>query len=235
MEFLSSFSADTLYYVKASLVCAGGLFWVLAYCQSIRVGFSLKTYCIPFVALFLNVGWELYNTIRGFMIAGTYFLNFVNAVWFLLDVIIVYTFWNYGRNEPQKNHQFIWITIGLFFSGLLFNHVSAMLYTPKIGANYFGFVINIIMSILFISNLLLKKKHFTHDLFIAISKLLGTLFLTLLLGVFGVTRLGGVDNAMLLLGMIVFTLDVYYLYRLIKLNYSLSISWNLNKTRQLKD
>lgn len=234
MDFLSYFHPDTLYYIKAVLVTAGGLFWVIAYLQSIRVGFTLKTYCIPFVALFMNVGWELYNTIRGFLIAGMYFLNVINAIWFVLDLLIVYTFWNYGRNEPQKRRRFVWIVIGLFLSGLILNHVSAVLFTPEIGANYFGYCINIIMSILFVTNFITGKKHFKHDLLVAISKLLGTFLLTLLLGVFGVTRLGGVDRIMLLLGFIVFIIDCYYLVLLIQNKYSFAKSWNLNKTPQLK-
>lgn len=234
MDFLSYFHPDTLFYIKAVLVSAGGLFWVIAYWQSIRVGFTLKTYCIPFVALFMNVGWEVYNTIRGFIIAGMYFLNVINAIWFVLDLLIVYTFWDYGRNEPQKRRKFVWIVIGLFLSGLILNHVSAVLFTPKIGANYFGYCINIIMSILFVTNFITGKKHFKHDLLVAISKLLGTFLLTLLLGVFGVTRLGGVDRIMLLLGSIVFIIDGYYLLLLIQNKYSFAKSWNLNKTPRLK-
>jgi len=227
MDFLSFLHPDTQYYIKGFLVTAGGLFWVMAYIQSLRVGFSLKTYCIPFVALFLNVGWELYNTIRGFMIAGSYFLNYINAIWLFLDFLIVYTFWQFGRNQSQQRSNFIWIVIGLFLAGLIINHICAVIYTPKIGANYFGLCINIIMSFLFVTNLIKQKKNFTHDLLIAIFKLLGTFFLTLLLGVFGVTRLGGVDRAMLLLGSIVFVLDIYYLYKLIKAGYRFRESWNL--------
>ncbi|WP_146126784.1 transmembrane-type terpene cyclase [Nonlabens agnitus] len=227
MEFLSFLDRDTLYYIKSALVISGGLFWVIAYLQAIRIGFSSKTYCIPFVALFLNVGWELYNTIRGFMIVGSYFLNYVNAIWFILDLLIVYTFYTYGRKSSQRKPYFIWIVVGLFLAGLIINHIGAVVYTPKIGANYVGLGINIIMSILFITNFLKKKKKFTHDLIIAYSKLLGTFSLTLLLGVFGVTRLGGVDHAMLVLGIIVFTLDVYYVFLLRKSGYRFRESVNL--------
>ncbi|WP_156340003.1 hypothetical protein [Nonlabens sp. YIK11] len=228
MEFLSFFDRDTLYYIKSALVISGGLFWVIAYLQAIRIGFSSKTYCIPFVALFLNVGWELYNTVRGFMIVGSYFLNYINAIWFILDLLIVYTFYTYGRKSSQRKPYFIWIVVGLFLTGLIINHIGAVVYTPKIGANYVGLGINIIMSILFITNFLKMKKKFTHDLIIAYSKLLGTFCLTLLLGVFGVTRLGGVDRAMLVLGIIVFTLDIYYLYLLRKSGYRFRESVNLN-------
>ncbi|SCY25084.1 hypothetical protein SAMN05192588_1876 [Nonlabens sp. Hel1_33_55] len=228
MDFLSFLDRDTLYYIKAVLVIAGGLSWVLAYLQAIRIGFKSRTYCIPFVALFLNVGWELYNTIRGFMIVGSYFLNYINAIWFCLDLLIVYTFWRYGRNNPQRRPYFIWIVVGLFLTGLVVNHFGAILYTPRIGANYVGLGINIIMSILFITNFLKRKKHFTHNLVVAMSKLLGTFCLTLMLGVFGVTRLGGVDRAMLLLGIIVFILDLYYVHLLRKSGYRFRETINSN-------
>ena len=88
--------------IKVILTVVSGLCWTIVYIEGIRLGFKDRSYAIPFVALALNIAWELQNTIFGFREGGGLQAT-INGVWFLFDLGIIYTYFKFGRKYfPQR-------------------------------------------------------------------------------------------------------------------------------------
>ena len=82
------------------LTLISGISWTIVYIDLIRRGFKDKTYGMPLFALAFNIAWEF---IFGFLVGGEVSLQkVVNAVWFLFDAVIVYTYFKYGRKDFPK-------------------------------------------------------------------------------------------------------------------------------------
>lgn len=74
----------------------GGLFWSLTYILIIRRGIKDRTYGMPLAALCANISWEgIFSFIHPHSPPQLY----INYIWFLLDVIIVFQFLKYGKSE----------------------------------------------------------------------------------------------------------------------------------------
>src|SRR3954465_11582588 len=83
------------------LSAVSGLAWTIVYIAAIRIGFRQRTYAIPLAALALNFAWETTYTVRDLM--GPMSLQgYVNLVWALADLVIVYTFFAFGRAELPR-------------------------------------------------------------------------------------------------------------------------------------
>jgi len=80
------------------LTALSGLAWTIVYIAAIRIGFKHHTYAIPIAALGLNIAWESIYAIHDLMTAGGV-QGYVNLVWACADVVILYTFFRYGRPE----------------------------------------------------------------------------------------------------------------------------------------
>src|SRR5512142_2317161 len=91
-----------------------GISWTIVYVDLINRGLRDKTYGMPFFALAFNISWEF---IYAFVIyQGSPLQRAVNVVWFALDVVILVTYFKYGRLEFPKpvERSFIpWSVAGL--------------------------------------------------------------------------------------------------------------------------
>ncbi|HSE21588.1 MAG TPA: hypothetical protein VLB68_08000 [Pyrinomonadaceae bacterium] len=88
--------------IKTILTLVSGLCWTLVYIEGIRLGIRDRSYAIPFYALALNLAWELLHAYLG--LRTTIDLQtIINAVWFLFDVGIFYTYFRYGKNIFQRS------------------------------------------------------------------------------------------------------------------------------------
>jgi len=83
------------------LTLLSGVAWTVVYIVSIRVGFTQKTYAIPLAALALNIAWESIYAVNG-LITDRSVQTYINLAWGLADVVIVYTFFRYGREELPR-------------------------------------------------------------------------------------------------------------------------------------
>ena len=80
------------------LTALSGVAWTIVYIAAIRIGFDHKTYAIPIAALSLNVAGEWIYSIHDLMNApGPQ--AYINLVWAFADVVILYTFFRWGRAE----------------------------------------------------------------------------------------------------------------------------------------
>jgi hypothetical protein len=169
------------------LTIASGLAWTIVYIEAIRLGFKYRTYAMPVAALGLNIAWETIYGVHG-LIGTISAQSIINILWAAADVVIVYTFFRFGRAELPK-----FVTRPLFIGwGIVVFGTSYALQALFIGqfgwtdgARYSAFLQNLLMSGLFIAMLIARRGTRGQSLVIAIAKWLGTLAPTILIGVLG--------------------------------------------------
>jgi len=194
------------------LICC--ISWTIAYVECIRVAFRDKAYTMPFIALALNVTWEAYYTYKGISVMGWYHVSTIfDAIWLLLDCMILYTYLKYGNITKMSHYKFITYILLVLILALGYQHCATLIFGPKQGGLYSSMLMNLVMSILFIKMYFDRNSLNGQSLSIAVFKCLGTFAATILVGVVGVTRLGGVNPAVIIIGIIIFILDTYYVYK----------------------
>jgi hypothetical protein len=164
-----------------------GLAWTIVYIASIRVGFRDKTYAMPIAALGLNIAWEWIYAIYDLSSApGAQ--AYINLAWALADVVILYTFFRYGRAElPKFVTRPIFVAWGVAILAtsvtvqLLFIHEFGLV--DMRAAKYSAFLQNLLMSGLFIAMFVARRGPRGQSLIIGVAKWIGTLAPTILFGV----------------------------------------------------
>jgi len=169
------------------LTVISGLAWTIVYISSIWIGFRHKTYTIPMAALALNFAWESTYAVHD-LAASLSPQGLVDLVWALADLVIVYTFFAFGRGEfPRFVTRPMFAAWGILVFGA--SYAVQWLFMAQFGANdaarYSAFLQNLLMSGLFIAMLVARRGLRGQTLTIAIAKWLGTLAPTILIGVLG--------------------------------------------------
>lgn len=135
----------------------GDLLWTVVYILAIRLGVKARTYAIPMVAIGLNVNWEVVHTI---VHPPALFANLVaNLIWLGFDLLIVLQLIRYGRGsqriEPVRRFFAVVIvgTLAMALAGHItfYTHITANSIFPDKDGVVSAFVINLVMSILFVS------------------------------------------------------------------------------------
>ena len=188
------------------LTVLSGLAWTLVYAESIRLGFRDRTYAIPLAALGLNFAWEWVYGING-LFGPINAQAVINLVWALADVVIVYTFFRFGRAEFPTLTKPMFVGWGLLIIGVSF--AVQLLLLGEFGVNdaarYSAFLQNLLMSGLFIAMLVARRGLRGQSLVIAVAKWIGTLAPTMLFGVLHQSTL------ILGLGLMCSVLDLIYI------------------------
>jgi hypothetical protein len=208
---------DTL---KLVLTLISGICWTIVYIQGIRVGFKDRSYAIPFYALALNITWELLHSIYGFQ-SGVSVQAVINAIWFVFDLGIIYTYFKYGRkyfpSDLPANAFVIWSVLGLV-TALAVEYAFVREFGIAKGAGYSAFLQNLLMSILFITMLIRRGDTEGQRLSIAVSKWLGTLAPTVQFGLIGDGSFPNGSFLILIVGLFCSMFDLIYLWMLSRLH-----------------
>ncbi|MEM0993088.1 MAG: hypothetical protein AAGI49_08620 [Bacteroidota bacterium] len=172
------------------LLMLGGLCWMAVYVFSILVGFREKSYAIPMMALVLNFGWEF---TYGFLIhnpsAPAYQVT-INQIWSLIDVGIIVSYLRYGRKYfPTDLSDWFYpnfaVALGFSFAfqwtAYHYFHIPPEIPFPS---GLVAFIMNLLMSILFLMMLIKRKSSEGQSMYIAGAKFLGT-FVTYLAVIYG--------------------------------------------------
>lgn len=166
------------------LSALSGLAWTIVYIDAIRIGFRHRTYAIPLVALGLNFAWETTYTAQDLM-GRMSPQGYVNLVWALADLVIVYTFFAFGRGEfPRLVTRPVFALLGTLVFGA--SYAVQWLFLAEFGhdaGRYSAFLQNLLMSGLFIAMLMARRGLRGQTLTIAVAKWIGTLAPTILIGV----------------------------------------------------
>ena len=194
---------DTLFTV---LTLISGVSWTIVYLAIIYRGFKDKTYGMPFFALALNITWEF---LFSFLFGGELSLQLViNIAWFFFDVVILYTYFRFGREEFPESVDSKWFvpwTVWILAVGFITQYFTVLEFPGLPGAMYSAFVINLVMSILFIGMLVRRDSVDGQSMGVAVFKWLGTAAPTLLF------YLVSGSNLVLVLGILIFVFDLIYI------------------------
>lgn len=203
--------------VNLTLLGISGISWTVVYLASIVIGFREKTYCIPLWALGLNVWWEL---LYGIGDLGTFLGRSsafdpqitVSLVWACFDLVIVVTFFKFGKKFlPQKAQEhFASYSCAVLGSCLLFQLAFFVHFGGgETAGTYSSFAQNAIMSVLWVVMLVKRGSSEGQSLIIAWAKCLGTLAPTISHGL-----VLGVNSYVLCLGAVCLFWDLVYILML---------------------
>ena len=161
------------------LIVTSGICWSIVYIESIRIGFQQKTYAMPLFALGLNIVWEgLYAFTDIFIRQSIGAQAIANACWFVLDCVIVYTYFKFGQSEcrTETEHQFFVPWSLLAFAACLVLQLLFYYWFGNVeGEKYAAYLQNVAMSLLYLSMLKERKSDKGQSMTIAICKCIGTL------------------------------------------------------------
>jgi len=126
--------------------------WTLVYIDMINQGFKDETYGMPLFALAFNISWEF---IFSFLIRYGEEINLqegVNAAWFLLDAVIVYTCFRYGKKhfpDAINKRWFLPWSLIVLAASFITVYFAGLEFSGLWGASHSAFAQNLMMSVLF--------------------------------------------------------------------------------------
>lgn len=202
------------------LTVLSGLGWVIVYEECIRLGIKQKTYAMPFWALGLNFAWELIYTVSDIFLKAhgpLEGMNLVqaaaNAAWVCLDVVILATYFRYGKKEwPVQIDGRLFVPWSIL--GLACCFALQLVFIAEFGfvmaAQYSAFLQNLLMSVLFIVLYVRRGGMEGQSILLATAKWIGTLAPTILMGVLTF------NWVVLVCGIFCSVFDVIYIVLLLK-------------------
>lgn len=194
----------------------GCFLWIVVYYFTIRNIIKKQFIEVPFITVCGNIAWEflwswIFITNMGSLFVWGY------RIWFFMDCFIVYGLFRYGYKQitiqwlKEKSHQIIIFGIISWLAILYFYIKNYDAPISKMGA-YSGFILNVLISGLYITQFLRLDNKTLFSLPVAWSKGVGTL----LISVF--CFLHFTDWFLLSLCIVNAILDAVYIY--VFLNYS---------------
>ncbi|GAA4298677.1 hypothetical protein [Nibribacter koreensis] len=161
--------------VSHFLMIGSGVFWTITYLLILRRGYLDKTYGMPMAALCANLAWEF---IFSFVHPHPAPQLYIDYLWLLFDIGILVQYLRYGSKEfPDHLPRALFyptFAFSLIFAALLIAAISRE-FNEYIGI-YAAFGQNLMMSILFV-RMYLKRYHVQgQSIYIALAKLIGTVF-----------------------------------------------------------
>ncbi len=201
------------------LLLIGGLSWTIVYIEIIRKGFKEKTCGMPLFPLMLNFSWEVIYSVDGLLVRKSFdsIQTYVDVVWALLDVCIIFTWFEYGKRLLSTNNKKFFIPYSLLALFTSFAMQYAFYLCPEaqgLSAMYSAYTSNTAMSISFLIMILRKENTQGQSLIVAIGKWIGSLAFVLYGNVYS-----GIHVFILLMGIVCSLFDVLYIYFLVKLKY----------------
>lgn len=199
------------YTVAEHVVFATGcLLWVVVYFNVIRDIYT-KQFCgIPPITVGANITWEFLKSFVYPTDMGLFYI-LIYKIWFFLDLYIAYGSFKYGDKlvaEPIKKYFKLIMTFNLIVWLIAQYLFMKMGYDDVVGA-FSAFIINVVISGMYISIVLTTNYLSNFTKTVAWAKMFGTG----LVGVFAFMHWS--ENYLLLtLGIVIFTLDAFYLYLL---------------------
>ena len=159
--------------MQSIILLLGGIFWILTYIFIISKGYKDKTYGMPLLALCANISWEF---IFSFLLPHSPPQLYINYLWFALDVVIVFQFFKYYKNEfPNLSSLTLCIVFGISVATALSIILSGGIFLGDVDGVYAAFGQNLLMSVLFVVMFFRRGNTLRgQSIFIAIFKMLGT-------------------------------------------------------------
>lgn len=159
--------------MQSIILVLGGIFWILTYIFIISKGYKEKTYGMPLLALSANISWEF---IFSFLLPHSPPQLYINYLWFALDVVIVFQFFKYYKNEFHTISSLtLCIVFGISVATAFSIILSGGILLGDVDGVYAAFGQNLLMSVLFVAMFFKRGNTLRgQSIFIAIFKMLGT-------------------------------------------------------------
>lgn len=175
---------------------------------------------MPFLAMCLNLSWEF---VFAFVYKTTIFHQIVCLIWFILDLVIAFTFFKYGYKDFNKKYSlskisFLILVIFSLISSFVFMILApldfAIMFDYDIlqTAGFIAYFQNLLMSVLFLLMFLERRNLKGQSISIAMFKWLGTLSVAIL-------KFSGIvsSNATeLFIILLIQVFDILYIYLIFK-------------------
>ncbi len=164
-----------------SLLALGGVLWLVAYVTAIRTSHREQVTTLPLLAVCLNLTWEIVHSV---VYAPPRTIDlYTNLAWLTLDVVILTQVFRFGRRRqtiPQIREYFPAVVVGtllLCFLGHLtyHTHVTANSIFPDESGAIPAYIINLVMSVLFVGLYYARPDGAGLSKTIGWAKFLGTL------------------------------------------------------------
>jgi hypothetical protein len=149
--------------------------WTVAYAQIVYVSFREKTYGLPLVSILQNFSWEVIFSFQ-LVAPGVLALVWGNRLWFVVDCVIVLQVFLYGK-QSQKHP---WVRDNFYViagAALAFTAIGVYAFAAYFEDVYglaLSFLINLLMSVLFIAMLFERPDLKGLPYAAAWAKLIGT-------------------------------------------------------------
>lgn len=223
-NLVSLLSAEnTSHPVALAAAAIGELLWLYAYYVIIRDGFRLKTYCIPMGAIFGNIAWEFFLAVYCPMTSDAGLCPNAQTVeiwmwrlWLAFDVAILVTLILYGKRRqvvPDVKRHFYAIVVGGLAIGWFGIHTFFHSFRDVDG-DVSAFVLNFIMSLLFLNMATLRPDSEGLSLSVGWSKMLGTAGISLSFYLLREKEPVRALSVMIFFYLVVFFLDALYVWLL---------------------
>jgi hypothetical protein len=167
-------STEELIY-NVSCQCSG-LLWSLCYILLIRRSALDRAHAMPLAPLCVNLSWEF---IFGFLYPDAPPMNWINMIWCCVDVIIVWQYLRYARQEWPKNlpqacfAPFFVLCLVIAFFGVL----TLTLDWKDWHGTYTGWGDELLICITMVSLLVRRGSVRGQSLYIALTRFFGSLVL----------------------------------------------------------
>ncbi|MFD4999603.1 transmembrane-type terpene cyclase [Streptomyces buecherae] len=168
--------------IRMALAAVCGLGWTIAYVLAVRTGLRDKTYCIPLVALAMNICWEfqfVFFRSAEHMSGSNSEVGsaevFIGVIWLIVDCGLLYTVFRFGPNEfPYLPRRVFYagfvVVLGLAYAGI--EVLSREFDDGDVVLTSFG--MNVAMSGLFLAMLAVRQSSRGQSMGIAVAKFVGT-------------------------------------------------------------
>jgi hypothetical protein len=150
--------------------------WLCCYVLIIRRGFKDQSYGMPLIPLCVNLSYEF---IFGFLLPDQPPMNYANMAWFVVDLLIAFQYLRYGRRDFSSAVPQRWFVPGFLLAlAVAFVGVLTLTYDLEDWAgNYSGWGCQLLISVSFSFFLLRRGSVRGQSLYIALTRLCGTLAL----------------------------------------------------------
>jgi hypothetical protein len=156
------------------LKMTSGLFWILAYGLVIRQSQRDRVSAVPIFCIWGNISFEL---VFAFLDPSPQ--KFVNGIWFLQDVWIIYLAWRYRKNSYSAHlAKYFILYSSMFISAFLALNIYLTYLLNDFYGAYIAWSLNLIMSALFIGMWVQRGGNQGQSLAIAFSKLIGSIVIS---------------------------------------------------------
>ncbi len=163
--------------LTTALSIVADVLWMAAYVCAVRVGFRDHTYGFPLVAVCLNFSWEF---VFSLVIRPKSKLRMgLTLLWLAIDAVILYQLlrWGAADQQPWIQAHFVAIVAGSLLLAAI-GHITFHHTYHDPGGQEVAFVINLVMSILFVMLLLNRPGLGGLSYAAAWLKMVGTLILS---------------------------------------------------------